>query len=326
MSGMGMWRRWRKALGAGCAAAALASGCLAAGPVAVAQPAGTGCGAPVTAPPRGPVVVSARTTPYGRVLVVGSGAEAGCSLYLLTSDALAPSTGAYGCTAVCATDIWPALLSAGAPVAGPGVNPTLLGTVTRTDIVSGRAVRQVTYAGAPLYRFLLDARPGDLRGADLFDPRVSPPGLWYLVSPARGLPAPGTATLTPESVTGTAHGTVLSVLLRSLTPALAVGVRPFPVYTFSADAPPAVACVRQTAPRPGCSVFWPPVLTRGRARARGTLPPNAVGIIVRPDRSHQVTAGGRPLYLFVADAGSPGVANGNGKAVFGGTFATVPLP
>ena len=33
----------------------------------------------------------------------------------------------------CDSDLWPALLTKGAPIAGPGVNPRLLGTVTRTD-------------------------------------------------------------------------------------------------------------------------------------------------------------------------------------------------
>ena len=38
------------------------------------------CADPVTSAPTGPAGVSAASTPYGRVLVVGSGAYAGCSL------------------------------------------------------------------------------------------------------------------------------------------------------------------------------------------------------------------------------------------------------
>jgi predicted lipoprotein with Yx(FWY)xxD motif len=41
---------------------------------------------------------------------------------------------------------WPPVLSAGAPAAGDGVRPSLLGTIKRRG---GR--RQVTYAGRPLY-------------------------------------------------------------------------------------------------------------------------------------------------------------------------------
>jgi Secreted repeat of unknown function len=61
-------------------------------------------------------------------------------------------------------------LTDGAPIAGPGVNPALLGTVTRKDVLSGQPVQQVTYAGLPLYRFFLDETPGETEGANLFDP------------------------------------------------------------------------------------------------------------------------------------------------------------
>ena len=93
----------------------------------------------------------------------------------------------------CDSDLWPALLTDGAPIAGPGVNPRLLGTVTRTDIdLPGlSAVQQVTYAGQPLYRFFLDQAAGDTQGANLDDPVTSPPGIWYLVDPRRGTPATG---------------------------------------------------------------------------------------------------------------------------------------
>ena len=53
-----------------------------------------------------------------------------------------------------------------APIAGPGVNPRLLGTVTRTDLPGLQRVRQVTYAGLPLYRFFLDEPPGDMAETD----------------------------------------------------------------------------------------------------------------------------------------------------------------
>ena len=76
----------------------------------------------------------------------------------------------------CDTVLWPALLTKGAPIAGPGVNRALLGTVTRTDVLSGKSVQQVTYAGQPLYRFFLDETPGQTDGANLFDPVTQSPG------------------------------------------------------------------------------------------------------------------------------------------------------
>lgn len=109
--------------------------------------------------------MSVASTSYGTVLVEGSAGYVGCSLYVLTSDKLRTLTwGAepFACSnnqnvlrAPCASILWPALLTNGAPIAGPGVNPALLGTVTRTDLLSGPSVQQVTYAGLPLYRFFL---------------------------------------------------------------------------------------------------------------------------------------------------------------------------
>jgi predicted lipoprotein with Yx(FWY)xxD motif len=94
------------------------------------------CAEPVTSAPSGPATVSATSTSYGRVLVIGAGDYAACWLYLLTSDRLHALTGAaYACSdgpnptgAPCDTVLWPALLTKGAPIAGRGVNPTLLGT------------------------------------------------------------------------------------------------------------------------------------------------------------------------------------------------------
>ena len=147
----------------------------------------------MTAAPTGPATVSAETkAPFGKVLVVGSGAYEGCSLYLLASDQLHTLTGSGGnisrattpSTAIgqpCDTFLWPALLTKGAPVAGPGVNPGLLGAVTRDDLPGPGSVQQVTYAGQPLYRFFLDETSEETEGANLFDPVTSPTGIWYLV-------------------------------------------------------------------------------------------------------------------------------------------------
>ena len=95
------------------------------------QSTSSSCATPVTSAPTGPATVSAASTPYGRVLVVGSGGYAGCSLYLLTSDRLHALTGApFACSdntnptgKPCDTVLWPALLTKGAPIAGPGSTP-----------------------------------------------------------------------------------------------------------------------------------------------------------------------------------------------------------
>lgn len=320
--------KWLRALLAALALIAAPAAAAAAPPAAPVPPApigpltpGTSCAPPVSGVPSGPAEVAAVTTPLGRVLVIGSGANAGCSLYMLTSDQPQAPTPSYGCTGVCATHIWPALLTAGAPVAGPGVNPHLLGTVTRTDILSGVPVQQVTYDGHPLYQFFMDQAPGEMHGEDLFDAHATPPGVWYLLSAGRGLPAPGIATLAPESVTvGTGSSAATEVVLAALL-SDGQGDALFPVYTFSADQPPHIACTGT------CAVFWPPLLTaRPGAQAAVGVSGVALGTIVRPSGSVQVTYDGRPLYLFVHDASTLGTANGNGITRFGGTFQLVPLP
>lgn len=299
------------------------------------SPTAINCAAPVTGAPTGPAIVSAASTAYGRVLVEGSSDYAGCTLYVLSSDelhALTSGAAPFACSdnanpigAPCDTVLWPALLTKGPPIAGVGVNPTLLGTVTRTDVISGMSVQQVTYAGLPLYRFFQDETPGETEGANLFDPVTSPTGIWYLVNPSRGRIAPGQAQLQIETapVGGTGpDATVLAVTMNNdfgLFPNVS-----FPVYTLNTDSRHASACQGICA-----AVPWPPVLTIRRPQAGPGVDPHALGIIVRPDGSHQVTYNGKPLYLFYSDAYIPGLAGtqgiyGAGAVTPWGVFNTVP--
>jgi predicted lipoprotein with Yx(FWY)xxD motif len=101
---------------------------------------------------------------FGLILVDGDG----LSLYLFTNDT--QDSGTSTCTGECLVE-WPALTTEGEPVAGEGVDATLLGTITRDD-----GSLQVTYNGWPLYYFHEDAAPGDTNGQGLG-------GVWFLVSP-----------------------------------------------------------------------------------------------------------------------------------------------
>ena len=326
-------RLWATSAAAALLTVGLVAGALEFSSAASADP--VSCNTPVTSAPTGPATVSAASTAYGKVLVVGSGAKAGCSLYVLTSDQLhSLASQPFACgqpgvgTETCANDLWPALLTNGAPIAGPGVNPTLLGTVTRDDVISGTSVQQVTYAGQPLYFFFKDEAPGETDGANLFDNVVVPTGIWYLVQPSRGRVAPGTARLQvegPASNGGTGPGQ--TVLAASMNDSFDVfpGAS-FPVYTFSGDSGHKSACTGR------CAVSWPPVLTSKRPEAGIGVDGHGLGIIVRADGTHQVTYDGKPLYLFGGDAyipplpspfNGPGGINGDGVHAFGGTFSTV---
>jgi predicted lipoprotein with Yx(FWY)xxD motif len=332
-----LFRRFGRPVAGAAAAAALALGLVAItlGFSSPAKAATSPCSEQLTNAPTGPATVSAASTAYGKVLVIGSGAYAGCSLYLLTSDQLHSISGAdFACSdnlnalgAPCDTFLWPALLTDGAPIAGPGVNPTLLGTVTRTDVLSGQSVQQVTYAGQPLYRFFFDDKPGDTQGADLFDPVTSPTGTWYLVDPSRGRVAPGRAQLQLETAPVGGSGPSATVLAATMNLGF-TDLFPnaaFPVYTSSADSGNRSACQAACA-----AVYWPPVLTDGRAQAGPGVDQNAVGSMVRPDGTHQVTYNSKPLYLFNGDAYIAGLPYGSaridgaGLSTPWGVFNTIP--
>jgi predicted lipoprotein with Yx(FWY)xxD motif len=325
-------RRFRRVVAGSATAATLTLGLAAAVPgfssPVSAQGSSPSCATPVTSAPTGPATVSTASTAYGRVLIVGSGANAGCSLYVLTSDQLHSLTfglAAFACSdgpnvigQPCDTVLWPALLTKGAPIAAPGVNRTLLGTVTRTDVLSGESVRQVTYAGLPLYRFFLDETPGQTDGANLFDPVTSPTGTWYLVEPSRGHPAPGRVQMRVETVSSSE---VLAASMDNDFSLLPHGS--FPVYTLSNKN--GQGCQRY------CALIWPPVLTSGRPEAGPGVDQHALGVVVRPDGTHQVTYNGKPLYLFIKDAYIPGITgtqsiNGAGAVTPWGVFNTIPLP
>jgi predicted lipoprotein with Yx(FWY)xxD motif len=294
---------------------------------ASAKPTAANCTTPITSSPTGRTTVSTKSTAFGTVLSVGSGTFAGCSLYVLTSDelhsltfglaAFACSDGANPIGQPCDSVLWPALLTNGAPIAGPGVKRSLLGTVTRTDVLAGVSVQQVTYAGLPLYRFFLDESPAQTDGANLFDPVTSPAGTWYLVDPGRGNAAPGRLQMQSETVGGS---TVLAATMDNDFSLLPLGT--FPVYTLTNK--------HGQACRTYCALLWSPVLTAGQPEAGGGVDQHALGVVVRPDGTRQVTYHGKPLYLFTGDAYIPGVTgtqsiNGAGAVTPWGTFNTIPL-
>ena len=308
------------------------------------------CSDPVTSAPAGPATVSVAWTPdYGRVLVIGSGSYKGCSLYLLTSDELHAVNGApYACSdnpnvknKPCDTVLWPALLTAGAPIAGPGVNPRLLGTVTRTDLPGLGTVQEVTYAGWPLYRFFRDQAPGDTVGANLNDPVTTPAGIWYLLNPRGGIPATGQAELQLETAplggTGPLETVLAARMNNDYTPFLNAS---FPVYTLSWgsdrwwDQFGSRGWGGESTCQGQCAVFWPPVLTSAWPEAGPGVNQRALGVIVRPDGSQQVTYRGRPLYLFNKDAYVGGASPVGTQGMYGagavtpsGVFNTIsPLP
>jgi hypothetical protein len=168
-----------------------------------------GAAAPALAAPAAAdtgTVISAVQGPFGPMLVVGSGRYRGHTLYFISSDD-APNH--YGCTRPVMSILgsrfsctgpsddtsaeWPAITSSAAPVAGPGVNQALLGTVHRNRIGN-----QITYARHPLYLF--ETSPGEVTGEGWDEPSLPPwHGVWWLMSPAgTRRPGPGRSPRRPS--------------------------------------------------------------------------------------------------------------------------------
>ena len=208
--------------------------------MALASPAGA------TPGPGAAVVSAMSTTTYGSVLMVGgTGPLAGAPLYEISSDAF----GHFGCTTTLETtfqgpitctgpesdifnnvqtDEWPALTTVGAPVAGPGVNRFLLGSVYRPGIG-----RQVTYGGHPLYLFDPPSDPFSPAGEGFFESTLPLPpwhGEWNLVSSQWGQPAPGVATVETETLP---NGS--TAVAAEMYPNAIPGGAAITAYTFSLD-------------------------------------------------------------------------------------------
>jgi predicted lipoprotein with Yx(FWY)xxD motif len=122
---------------------------------------------PASTPAAAPTTIAVASNPkLGQILVDGSGR----TVYLFAAD--------QGTTSACYGDCagaWPPVLTHGAPQAGTGATPALLGTTTRKD-----GSTEVTYNGHPLYYFIGDKNPGDTTGQGLNNFG----GPWYVLSPA----------------------------------------------------------------------------------------------------------------------------------------------
>jgi predicted lipoprotein with Yx(FWY)xxD motif len=90
-----------------------------------------------------------RHTAVGNIIVSGGG----LTVYAFTRDSRRRDRCVTigGCT-----DIWPPYTTNAAPQGGRGVRHSLLGTI----MLAG-GVRQVTYAGHPLYTYIGNSGPGD---------------------------------------------------------------------------------------------------------------------------------------------------------------------
>jgi predicted lipoprotein with Yx(FWY)xxD motif len=102
----------------------------------------------------GRAVVSVANNPQiGQILVDSKG----MTLYYFEKD----KGGKSACYGACA-QVWPAYTTSGNPTGQKGASASKLGTSKRTD-----GTTQVTYAGYPLYTYVSDTKPGDIKGNNL---------------------------------------------------------------------------------------------------------------------------------------------------------------
>jgi len=111
-------------------------------------------------------IVGVSKSGLGSILVNSTGR----TLYLFKADVGAQSA----CMGACTTK-WPPLLATGKPTAGAGLTASKLATITRSD-----GTRQITYNGHPLYLFVKDQRPGDVKGQG----KVAFGAAWFALSPS----------------------------------------------------------------------------------------------------------------------------------------------
>jgi predicted lipoprotein with Yx(FWY)xxD motif len=219
------------------------------------------------------------------------------------------------------SDDWPALTTSAVPIAGPGVDRHLLGTVERKGIGE-----QVTYAGHPLYLFDPSSAPFHPLGVDYVEtvePLAPWHGYWFLVGATNGKPVAGVASLTRATLPDGSR-----VLAVTGDP----NINPFAVavYTYSRDRDGVSLCTG------ACARTWVPVVTTATPRANSGVSPSGIGTIRRANGTLQVTYDGKPLYLYAREEvflkrGGGIVAKGtagNGNGVTGpngGTFSVVHL-
>ena len=130
----------------------------AAGDTATEQPSE----APTEEPAADDATVAVAESDLGEILVDAEGLTA----YVFLSDEGGESTCYDECESA-----WPPITVDGDPVAGEGVDGSLLGTTERDD-----GTTQVTYDGWPLYLFASDAAPGDTNGQGVGE-------VWFVVGP-----------------------------------------------------------------------------------------------------------------------------------------------
>ncbi|MFI7382446.1 SCO0930 family lipoprotein [Streptomyces sp. NPDC049813] len=214
--------------------------------------------------------------------------SAGFTLYRFDKDTAQPP--ASNCDAAC-LKTWPAVPASGVQAA-PGVDPALIDEVTAAD-----GTKQLTVDGWPMYRYAMDAGPGDAKGQGVG-------GTWYAAAPD-GKKASPAAAGQPADLAG------LSTRKDPELGEIVVDKNGMTVYRFLKDSawPIKSNCVG------ACAQKWPAVAPVAKNDTEN-IPLKGYMTFDRPDGSPQQTLNCWPVYTFSGDR-KPGDTNGQGV---GGTW------
>ncbi|UYQ65934.1 SCO0930 family lipoprotein [Streptomyces peucetius] len=226
--------------------------------------------------------------------------SAGLTLYRFDKDTANPPKS--NCEGDCAKT-WP-VVAAGGASAAPGVDPSLIGEVTRAD-----GTKQLTIDGWPMYRYAKDTKAGDVKGQGIG-------GTWYAAAPDGKKAAPGAdgAAGGDEGAAEPADLAGLSVRKDPKLGEIVVDKNGMTVYRFMKDS----AWPMKTACTGDCLEKWPVVAPVDKNDTVGILKKGFV-TFDRPDGIVQQTIDCWPIYTFKGDA-EPGDTNGQGV---GGTWYAV---
>ena len=252
-------------------------------PAATSAPIVMSTDTPAVAMPSGPAGVN-----VGQTAVLGSFLvdSKGMTLYIYTKDTPNTST----CYGTCIS-YWPALLTAGAPVAGAGVTASLLGTTTRTD-----GTIQVTYNGWPLYYYASDHAAGDTTGQGT-------KSVWYVIDPSGKSVGNGAAAA--AAAPAASAGAMVNAGQNPALGSFLLDAKGMTLYVFANDSANTSNCSGT------CATNWPPLLTNGAPVAGSGINAALLGSFTRSDGGIQVTYNGMPLYDYSGDKAA-GDTNGQG--------------
>ncbi|MEU0083424.1 SCO0930 family lipoprotein [Streptomyces sp. NPDC006274] len=227
--------------------------------------------------------------------------SAGLTLYRFDKDTAKPPKS--NCEGDCAKT-WP-VVAAGGASAAPGVDPSLIGEVTRAD-----GTKQLTIDGWPMYRYAKDTKAGDVKGQGIG-------GTWYAAAPdgkkaasGAGGEAGGDEAAEPADLAG------LSVRKDPKLGEIVVDKNGMTVYRFMKDSawPMKTACTGE------CLEKWPVVAPVDKNDIKGIKVSERGNVTFdRPDGIVQQTIDCWPIYTFKGDA-KAGDTNGQGV---GGTWYAV---